>query len=129
MRTPKAEVVMVGITVALLAFFAGFYLRGRTGRDIRVEVQRDLPPVSAQVSSSDPSNAPRSPVEADGRLDLNAATQEELESLPGIGPVLARRILQYREDHGGFTAVSELLEVEGVGEKIYQKIANEVKVG
>jgi len=56
------------------------------------------------------------------RISLNAATSEDLEALPGIGPVLARRILQYREqrkrENGrGFTSVDELLNVSGIGPK------------
>ncbi len=49
-------------------------------------------------------------------LDLNAASAEELTSLPGIGPELARRIVECRETAGPFTAVEELLEVPGIGE-------------
>ena len=50
-------------------------------------------------------------------LDLNQATKEELESLPGIGPGKAEDILTYRETFGPFTSLDELLEVEGIGQK------------
>lgn len=49
-------------------------------------------------------------------LDLNRATQADFERLPGIGPVLAARIIAYREAHGRFATVSGLLFVEGIGE-------------
>lgn len=49
-------------------------------------------------------------------LDLNTASAEELTALPGIGPELARRIVEYRETAGAFTTVEELLEVPGIGE-------------
>ena len=49
-------------------------------------------------------------------LDLNTATAEELMALPGIGEELSRRILEYRETHGPFAAVEELMEVSGIGE-------------
>jgi competence protein ComEA len=48
-------------------------------------------------------------------INLNTATTEELETLPGIGPVTAAAILQWRDEHGGFTTVDELLEVSGIG--------------
>lgn len=48
-------------------------------------------------------------------LDLNSATLEELESLPGIGPVTAQKILDYRQAHGAFHAVAELEGVPGIG--------------
>ena len=50
-------------------------------------------------------------------LDLNKATREDLEALPGIGPVLAGRILAYREAHGPFRRVEELEQVSGIGPK------------
>lgn len=53
---------------------------------------------------------------AEPALDLNAATAEQLEELPGIGPVLAQRITEYRTEHGGFGSVSELDEVSGIGD-------------
>lgn len=48
--------------------------------------------------------------------DLNTATSEQLEALPGIGEELAGRIVEYRTEHGGFSSVEELLEVPGIGE-------------
>ncbi len=49
------------------------------------------------------------------RLDINRATLEQLDALPSIGEVLAGRIVQYREAHGGFASTAELTEVEGIG--------------
>jgi len=53
---------------------------------------------------------------ADRGIDLNRATAAELEALPGVGPVLAGRIVAYRDLHGPFTAVEDLLDVGGIGE-------------
>jgi comEA protein len=50
-------------------------------------------------------------------LDLNAATYDELLSVRGIGPALAKRILDYRTDRGSFSRIEELMEVEGIGAK------------
>ena len=55
-------------------------------------------------------------VERAGQVNLNAAGASELETLPGIGEVLAGRIIEYRERHGPFAAVEELLNVTGIGE-------------
>ena len=55
-------------------------------------------------------------------LNLNTATQAELELLPGIGPVLAQAILDYRDSFGGFSAKEQLKEVSGIGEKRYAAV-------
>lgn len=61
-------------------------------------------------------------------LDLNSATAAQLEVLPGVGPVLAQRIIEWRTQHGQFTAVDELLEVSGVGAKKFEALRAYVRV-
>ena len=56
------------------------------------------------------------------KLDLNTATAQELEALPGIGPVLARRIVEYRDRFGPFQKVEDLLAVRGIGPVLLEKI-------
>lgn len=61
-------------------------------------------------------------------VDLNTATVAELELLPEVGPVTAQAIVTWRDEHGGFTAVEELLEVDGIGDKTLATIAPHVTV-
>jgi len=63
-----------------------------------------------------------------GKINLNTATAEQLETLPGIGPALAERILAYREAYGPFTAVEDLLRVSGIGEKTLESIRDYIAV-
>lgn len=61
-------------------------------------------------------------------VNLNTADQTALESLPGIGPALAQRILQWREDNGRFTSVDDLLAVSGIGDKMLATLRDLVTV-
>ena len=63
---------------------------------------------------------------APGKVSLNAATPEQLESLPGIGPVLAGHIVEYRTAHGGFSTVDELGEVPGIGDRRLSELRDRV---
>ena len=56
------------------------------------------------------------------QVDINTATAEELTALPGVGEALAERIIAYREEHGGFRAAEELLEVKGIGESKFAEM-------
>ena len=67
------------------------------------------PPAEAATSGAGGKGAPAGP------LDLNAATAEQLEALPGVGPATSKAILAYRASHGRFRSVTELLEVPGIG--------------
>lgn len=65
---------------------------------------------------------------AAGPVDLNAATLADLDGLPGVGPVLAQRILDWRTEHGRFSAVEELQEVPGIGPATYSDLRGRVRV-
>lgn len=56
------------------------------------------------------------------KVHLNTATSEELQTLPRIGPAIAERILEYREQIGAFSSVDELLEVKGIGEATLEQL-------
>jgi competence protein ComEA len=61
-------------------------------------------------------------------LDLNRATQAQLEELPGVGPVTAGKIMAWRDEHRRFSRVEELQEVDGIGPKTYAQLAPHVRV-
>jgi competence protein ComEA len=69
--------------------------------------------------STPPPNGPAGRPPGSGLISLNTATLAQLDTLPHIGPVLAQRILDFRNEHGRFSSVAELNEVSGIGEKTF----------
>lgn len=65
---------------------------------------------------------------SDGLIDLNTADQAALETLPRIGPALAQRIIEWREQNGRFTSVDDLLAVPGIGEKLLAGMRDLVRI-
>jgi competence protein ComEA len=78
---------------------------------------------AATVAGDGPGGAPRA---GQAKLSLTRASQQQLEQLDGIGPTLARRILEYRDGNGGFRSVGELKEVEGIGPKRFESLSEAV---
>jgi competence protein ComEA len=89
------------------------------GQEVRVPLQSPTPGPGTPVAQL-PDNG--------GKINLNTATRAELESLPGIGPVLAQRIIEYRDAHGPFQSVEELLNVDGIGPSLLEKIRDLVEI-
>ena len=81
------------------------------------EVERgiELPSTESNISSDD-------------SININEATAEELETLNGIGPVTAEKIIQYRTEYGKFEKKEDLMEVNGIGEKTYAQIKDKIRV-
>ena len=79
-------------------------------------------------TSNNKSERGRKSKKATGLVNINTANEEELMSIVGVGKVLARSIMNYRQTHGVFTAIEELLQVRGIGQKKFQKLQDQVTV-
>ena len=93
------------------------------GSHIRVPAEGDqsqLPTVTAPnslMSPSKPRPSSSSPSNVAGTVSINSASAEMLDTLPGVGPAIAQKIIQYRQQNGGFRTIEEIMEVSGIGEK------------
>jgi competence protein ComEA len=99
------------------------------GQRIFIPTQAPLPPtprpgsVPTMISANPPSPVPG------GLININTATLEELDSLPGIGPVTAQKIIDYRQANGLFNRIEDIMNVPGIGEGTFAKIKDLITVG
>lgn len=105
----KAGTAIIAIvTLVFLGFTGGVYF-GRNGNSQPVETAAATAPEAAATYDTQATALPSS------RLNINTATAQQLDELPGIGPVIAQRIVDYRQENGPFTALADLGNVEGIG--------------
>ncbi|MBB5115699.1 ComEA family DNA-binding protein [Micromonospora echinospora] len=86
------------------------------------------PGPAAGPAAAGAGGAPGGPPAPAGPVNLNTATLAQLDALPGVGPVLAQRILDHRDQHGGFRSVSDLRQVDGIGDARYEQLKELVTV-
>lgn len=128
MKKPQVSILII-FTAAFAAFTLGFFLgRNQDLHSVTVSVPQVMqtrpaetePPETATETTQAPISFP---------IDINQATKEEFMALPGIGDVLAQRILDYRSEHGPFATVEGLMNVEGIGEKRIEEILELITIG
>ena len=94
-----------------------------------------VPPLESNQTQQTDTDPPQSsenvgePRGGDGKININIATQTELTDLPGIGSVLASRIVDHRRQHGDFQRIEEIKNVSGIGEKRFEAIQEKITVG
>lgn len=119
----RTALVIYAILVLAVAFALGFFSGRSQGlHQVHVHVTEAAPPSAEEIGLP-------APVQNDGPVDLNAAGQAELETLPGIGPELAARILAYRQTVGRFVAKEQIMDVQGIGEKRFEELEPLITVG
>ncbi len=82
-------------------------------------------PVAAMAKDENPAHAPKVAKELP-RVDVNKASLEELESIKGVGPALAERIIAYRNENGKFKTAQDLTNVKGIGQAKFNRIKDQV---
>ena len=122
---------LILITCIFAAFLFGFF----AGRNLnRTPVQIKPLPVAAEVSAatteaSETDDPAAGSSEISFPININTATAQQLEALPGIGPTYAQRIIDYRNAHGPYTSPSQLLNISGIGEKRLAAIWDYITIG
>lgn len=106
------DLLLGGVAAALLAAVVGYNLAAAPRYDPSAVVYSAVSETAFAPSKS----------ESQLLINLNTATLEQLQELPGIGPVTAQKILEYRERYGSFVDVYELDEISGIGEKTLERL-------
>ena len=112
--------VLVLLCCVCLAFTGGLFVGRNFGHG---DIQLSDVPSSSQSSVSSSSD------QTTLMVNINTATADELQELPGIGPTLAQRIIDYRNENGPFSNVADLLNVSGIGSGKLQDILDYITVG
>ncbi len=128
MKKPQIH-IFAALTAVFAAFTLGFFLgRNQNQGFLTISV-----PAHMQTAPAETTAAAETPTEETHAIvfpiDINRAGKEELMALPGIGEVLAGRILTYRDQNGSFSAPEGLMNVEGIGEKRMEAIWDLITVG
>ena len=120
--------ILVAVTCVFAAFLGGFYIGRKTNR-APVHIYQITPAAEAQEEEDLAEEAAEETAPAvTFPLNINTATVTDLDALPGIGPVLAQRIVDYRTAHGNYRAVEELLKVNGIGDAKLMEILELITV-
>lgn len=128
MKKPQLQLI-VAATCVFAAFLLGFFIGRNTARTpIVLQTVSQAPSVAPAATpetvaaSAAIQAVPDEPEAPSGLININTATSKQLQTLPGIGPVLAQRIIDYRTQHGPFSSVRELIRVSGIGQKRLETI-------
>ena len=125
---------LLAVAIVLCALMIGYNVLFVPQVTLTTVVETDLSSAaraavpSAPGDASQPEGYEPEPVGQAAPVNLNTADAEELATLPGIGPATAQKIIAYRESVGAFQSTEELMQVDGIGEKTFQKLKELVTV-
>jgi competence protein ComEA len=97
------------------------------GQQVVVPVRGSAGAVGAGGAAASGASGPASAGGAGGTISLSTASEAELETIDGIGPALAGRIIEYRDTHGGFHSIDELKQVSGIGDKRFETLSKALR--
>lgn len=124
----KVSVLLAVVTALFVGFTLGLFVGRNSGSGtvtLAVSPQMQTAPTTAATAAAE--TVPKETVSFP--VNINTADADTLTALPGIGQVLAERILAYRQQNGSFRAIEEITKVEGIGEKKAEAILELITVG
>ncbi len=129
MKLEKSQWILMVLTVLFVTFTLAFFI-GRNSVRAVITTQSIAKPTASQSSASlqDTAAEQETQIIEQPRVNLNTASLEELEDLPGIGPKLAERIIAWREENGAFLSVEQLMDISGIAEGKFEDIKDFVCV-
>ena len=124
MRSHRAWKVMLVLTFGFVMLALGFYIGRNSGVTIIYEqpAAQEAPQQQTQVVTEEPAAVRE-------KININTADAVMLESLPGIGPVLAERIVEYRQTYGPFRTIDQIKDVSGIGDATFAELEPWITVG
>ena len=126
---------LVAVALVLCALIIGynvFYVPDASIPQVQTDIssssnaESDLESTAEPESENASSGTSQSVVT--GKININTATAEELDELPGVGPAIAAKIIAYRESNGNFRSPEEIMNVSGIGEKTFAKMKDMITV-
>ncbi|MBR4953475.1 MAG: ComEA family DNA-binding protein [Oscillospiraceae bacterium] len=127
-RLSRAELTAIIITLVLVALVCGYHIGNR--RAVRSGTQMSVAAIAAQTADDAHIDAaPEASAESVWPININTASEQELQLLPGIGEVRSCSIVEYRREHGPFEKVEDITRVSGIGSGVFEDIIDLITVG
>lgn len=135
----------VPVAALLAVIFSAGFLAGRASAPYQIaaaterpaqqtakaedeQAQTEQPTAAAEIETAQAADAAQTQDAPTEKVNLNTADADTLQTLPGIGAVLAERIIAYREVSGGFATIEQLMEVSGIGEQKFESLREFITV-
>ena len=133
-KTKRIVLISIAAVFVLQKSFVYFQEKKETNEIVFYSIPAQTETVTRQISSDEIDTEKTDTVtdipvkEVSSKININTASAEELQKLYRIGPAISQRIIDYRQSYGDFETIEEIKEVKGIGDKIFEKIKDQICV-